>query len=106
MTGTATIVPSNRESYDIGHVYLVKNEADFRKYVNDQAANVTEQARLDKKPTFDKNATVGEIADANAVWTASQDGYYNQEGCKKGLRHVILKTVPESLIRALKHRQH
>ena len=77
MTGTATIVPSNRESYDIGHVYLVKNEADFRKYVNDQAANVTEQARPDKKPTFDKNATGGEIADANAVWTASQDGYYN-----------------------------
>ena len=56
MTGPATIVPSNRESYDIGHVYLVKNEADFRKYVNDQAANVTEQARPDKKPTFDSTS--------------------------------------------------
>ena len=99
------MVPFSGSKHDIGHVYLVKDKEELCKHMGIQTATTTKKTAPGQSSTFDKNVTAGDIVNTNEVWIAAWYVYHSQEGWKKEIQHLIIKTVHDSLIvHALKHK--
>ena len=96
-------VPSILEGKEYGHAWLFLNKADYKEFTGNNMIVQTKIAHPDTNPTIGNGDLHSVIAKKTANLVADLDAYYTQEGYDKGLRDLIIKSVPMNLIYKLDH---
>ena len=99
----AKSVPTTLGGGKWGHVYLIKNEAGYKKYTGNSSLVQDRMKQPAKKATIPDNATEGQIAMLRDQNIANKDLYYTQEGTYAGLMYLTVNNEPRQLIKEKEH---
>ena len=99
ITATAMSVPSTHNGGKYGYAGLIKSEESYQLLTKSTSDKFTEHAAPDSTPDIEDDDKPEKIERAKAVFARKNEDFYIQEGCKDGLKDLIIASVPpETLV--------
>ena len=93
-------VPTTLCGGTTGHAYIILDDAGLNQLVGTPTTR-TFAVAPSTTPAYDPSDSATQVAIKEAAWLSTQELFHTQEGCKEGLKKLIIKNVPANAIMEL-----
>ena len=93
-------VPTTLCGGTTGHAFIILDDAGLDQLVGTPTTR-TFAVAPSTTPAYDPSDSATQVAIKEAAWLSTQELFHTQEGCKEGLKKLIIKNVPANAIMEL-----
>ena len=81
-----------------GHAFIILDDAGLAKLTGNTTTTIAFAAPPSTTPNYEATDSATQVAIKEAGWHSAIEILYTQEGCKEGLKKLIIKNVPANAI--------